>query len=262
MKSSTTKAWVLTMEIDLNLLYKHPGAEDIFPVERADFKRDWMDEYAHGFVYRCLPLKIANEAGWLIRCPTNFTATYTTDSGNATESVNIEFDKPDDIYKRYIISHFGRGVITLSLPFLCKTEEPWCVWVRGYPNYYKENVSFLEGIIETFWLHSTFTYNMRLVEKNKPIRFEKGEPLMFMTCIKLQELNHSTVQYKYMDDDSEMQTQYDNWNISRKEFNANPKRGPEDWQKDYFKGQRSDSNIENKHLTTIKLNVNKVSTET
>ena len=58
------------------------------------------------------------------------------------------------------------NVVVYLLPFILKTPEPWCIWARGYPNHYKENISFLEGIVETYWLHSTFTYNIRIIEKN------------------------------------------------------------------------------------------------
>jgi hypothetical protein len=129
------------------------------------------------------------------------------------------------------------------------------MWARGYPNYYKHNVSFLEGITETFWLHSTFTYNIRLIDKNTPVRFEKGEPLMFLTCINLKELNNSTLVYKYIENDKVLHEQYNKWNISRKEFNSNKERKPEDWQKDYFKGQKADNSMTTNHLTTIKLNI-------
>ena len=238
------------MNIKLYHLYK--DSQNIFPIERADYKRDWMDAYPHAFAYRCLPLKIANEAGWLVRCPVDFDAEYITDD-SPLESVKVTI-KGNDWYKNYIRSHFGRGVITFSLPYIFRTPDPWCIWARGYPNYYKDNVSFLEGIIETYWLHSTFTYNIRIVEKNKIVSFKKGEPIMFLTCINPNEINNSTIQYDLVDNKPELKQAYEQWNVSRAEFNKNLK-NPEDWQKDYFKGLNYQKKIEQNHLTTIKTHI-------
>tara|TARA_B100000085_G_C18555525_1_gene517533 strand:- start:1374 stop:2108 length:735 start_codon:yes stop_codon:yes gene_type:complete len=239
--------------MDIQILNLYENSKDIFPIEKSTYKRDWMDAYPNAFAYRCLPLKIANECGWVIKCPVDFDAVYTTDNdpvGSAT--VTIKGSGDDEKYKNYIMSHFGRGVITFSLPFILKTPEPWCIWARGYPNHYKENVSFLEGIVETYWLHSTFTYNIRLVEKNKVVSFKKGEPLIFMTCININDINKSSMCHNSMDNYPELQEGYDKWNVSRAKFNADKNRGPNDWQKDYQKGLNYKDKTEDKHLTNIK----------
>lgn len=238
--------------MDITLYHLHKNSNSLFPIERADYKRDWMDEYPHSFAYRCLPLKIANEVGWLVRCPVNFDAEYITDN-NAKNSVRINIDG-DQFYKNYITSHFGRGVITFSLPYIFRTPDPWCIWARGYPNYYKDNVNFLEGIIETYWLHSTFTYNIRLVEKHKTVSFKKGEPLMFITCINIKSINNACISETLIDDNIELKSAFDKWNISRSDFNKKLN-NPEDWQKDYFKGLNAKDTVEQNHLTTIKTHI-------
>lgn len=233
----------------------HKESSKLFPIETAEYKRDWMDSYTHSFAYRCLPLKIANESGWLIRCPIDFTAEYVNDD-NPTKSVNINITGGDkDIYSKYIRSHFGRGVITFSIPYLFRTPGSWCIWARGYPNYYKHNVSFLEGIIETYWSYSTFTYNIRLIEKNILVEFKRGEPIMFFTCIDLNELNKSSIQHIDINTNPDLKKAYEAWSISRSNFNQS-QRSPEDWQKDYFKGLKTNNEIQEQHLTTIKLYVN------
>jgi hypothetical protein len=239
------------MEIKVYNLYK--DSNNIFPIEKADYKREWMDKYDHSFAYRCLPLKIANESGWLVKSPIDFDLEYTNDTDFKT-SVKIDIDEKNSMYRNYIQSHFGRGVVTFSLPYIFRTEKPLCVWVRGYPNYFKENVSFLEGIIETYWLHSTFTYNIRLIEKNKIVSFKKGEPLFFITCINIQQLNNSSIVYDLIDNNIELKNAYNNWNISRANFNKSL-RSPDDWQKDYFKGIKQDNTIDSDHLTKIRTNI-------
>ena len=239
--------------MDVTLYNLHEGSKDIFKIERSDYKREWMDGYGHSFAYRCLPLKIANEAGWVIRSPIDFELEYITDN-DPLKSVRVEISENDKMYRSYITSHFGRGVVTFSLPYIFRTPKPWCVWARGYPNYYKKNISFLEGIIETYWLHSTFTYNIRLVEKNEIVKFSKGDPLLFLTLVNINELDHSTIINDSIDDNLPLKEAYQQWNKSRSEFNKNLT-NPLDWQKDYFRGIRPDSNTEEQHLTTIKLNI-------
>ena len=39
------------------------------PLEPAPTDREWMDNSGQRYAYRCLPLVIANQAGWIIRCP-------------------------------------------------------------------------------------------------------------------------------------------------------------------------------------------------
>lgn len=242
------------MDIQANLTSDETWFNRLFPLQPADFTRNWMDEFDAGFAYRCLPLKIANEAGWVMRCPTNFTATYITDK-SVKNSVQIAFDNPKDIHQRFIHSHFGRGIITINLPYLITTESPWCVWARGYPNYHKENVQFLEGITETYWAHATFTYNMRILKKQKPVRFEEGDPLMFLTTVNLQELNKTTMQYTRLSSKPELKKKYEEWHASRINFNDNKDRTIEDWQKQYFKGLKPDDSLESGHITVMKLKV-------
>jgi hypothetical protein len=236
---------------NIDLFELHKDSHTIFPIEQADYKREWMDSYPHSFAYRCLPLKIANEAGWLVRSPINFTAEYLDDT-NPLGSVKVTIpDNEDLIYRSYITSHFGRGVITFSLPYIFRTEYPHCIWARGYPNYYKDNVNFLEGIIETYWLNSTFTYNIRLVEKNKVVSFVKGDPILFLTVVDLATIDHSTITYRSIEENPQLKDDYNTWRTSRSNFNQS-QRDPKDWQKDYFKGINSNGSVQENHYTTIK----------
>ena len=47
-------------------------AETALEIETGDQRREWMDETPDRFAYRCLPLLIANQAGWDLLCPTKF----------------------------------------------------------------------------------------------------------------------------------------------------------------------------------------------
>lgn len=226
-----------------------------FKLEQADFRRQWMDETPNQYAYHCLPLKIANQIGWVLKNPTSFNATYVNDDFES--SVKIEFDNLND-QEKYgfdISSHFGNGIITFTLPFIFKTPEPWCIWARGLPNYYKDNVCFLEGIIETFWTHMSSTYNIKLIEKDKKIRFEKDEPLAFFTITNLKEIDESTIIFKNPQENKKFSDDFKVWKDKRSEANNNYTR-KEIWQKHYKKGVHDQTLEKNKdHKSKINLSV-------
>src|SRR5437868_4260857 len=89
----------------------NPAGE--IPLEPAPIGREWMDKSHVRFPYRCLPLVIANQAGWVLRCPTAFRAYWY--GGPNKEDVEIRFLRYSD---NRIVSHFGVGTITFTIPFL------------------------------------------------------------------------------------------------------------------------------------------------
>jgi hypothetical protein len=104
-------------------------------------RRPWMDEHTHA--YHCLPLVVANQ--WV-----------------------------DPQFLPAVKSQFGRGIVTFSPPWLFRTPPGWDLFAKGPANRWKVNCVPLEGIIETWWLPYTFTFNWKLVEPGE-VRFEEGE---------------------------------------------------------------------------------------
>lgn len=145
------------------------------PIRAAPIERDWMDNSHDRFAYRCLPLTIANQAGWLIHNPITFTAVW--EGGLYMHNLRISF--PDDTetssdplrpqvitvapgvrgldpYRPEgrdprIISHFGNGVVTIQIPYLFRTPPSVNLWVKGPSNWIKDGAQALEGIVETDW---------------------------------------------------------------------------------------------------------------
>ncbi|HKI35824.1 MAG TPA: DUF6065 family protein [Gemmataceae bacterium] len=46
------------------------------PIVCAPARREWMDAIGQHFPYRCLPLVMANQAGWLLLNPVDFPARW------------------------------------------------------------------------------------------------------------------------------------------------------------------------------------------
>ena len=131
--------------------------------------RDWMSE--HPTAYQCLPLAVANQWGWEVICPTD--AEVTWDGSLGREGLRVEVAPQ---WAPAIKSQFGRGIVTFSPPWLFRTPAGWDLYVKGPSNRWKENAAPLEGVVETWWLSYTFTFNWKVVTPGT-VRFVRGEPI-------------------------------------------------------------------------------------
>ena len=230
------------------------GTTDM-PLTAAPLDRAWMDATDQHFAYRCLPLAIANQAGWLIHNPTPFTAWW--DGGPRLESLQLTFGPADagpwsfsiDSHSlagaaaadARITSHFGGGVLTFSIPFLFRTPPGVNLWVKGPTNYFKDGAHPLEGIVETDWLPATFTMNWKVTRPRHPIRFERGEPICMLVPVPRGLAEGLDPIRKPLRDEPELEREYQEWLRSRAQFLEDlaarePEAVKQAWQKDYNKG--------------------------
>ena len=101
-------------------------------MEPAGGKREWMDATPDKFAYRCLPLVMANQAGWVLRCPLNFSARW--NGGSQGSDTKVTFPDGEGPNAGQIRSHFGSGILTFSMPWLFRTSQGYGLWVRGPSN--------------------------------------------------------------------------------------------------------------------------------
>lgn len=196
-----------------------------FTIEPASLKRDWMDA-TNGFAYRCLPMTIANQMGWVIPCPFDFTVNW--DGRDSIDALTVKCEVS------YITSHFGFGILTFSIPFIFRTPPGWGLMVRGLPNYIIPGIHPLEGYVETDWSTSTFTMNWKITEANRLIQVEKGTPICLLQPYKISDLETFEPETTPITSNAELYEAYQHWSRSRNEFNAKPDRKAHEWQKDYF----------------------------
>lgn len=232
-------------------IYEHP-AVDAFAIVPAHKHRGWMDESPNRFAYRCLPLDIANQMGWFILCPADFSAVW--DGGMAPESIQISFLNEMDAhtFKSYILAHFGQGILTFSLPYLFQTSPGYGLMVRGPTNYFVPGASALDGYVETEWLDFTFTMNWKLTDPGRAVHFKKGEPICMIFPYAVQVIEDISPKLATLTDESKLHARFEKKSQSRKSFNADPERGT-NWQRDYFQGKTADEQPAPAHRT--KLNV-------
>jgi hypothetical protein len=223
------------------------------PLEVAPFSRDWMDSAHMRHPYRCLPLVIANQSGWILRATSGFRAYWY--GGAAKEDLEIRFDGPPD---NRIVSHFGSGVITFTIPYLFRTPPGINLWVKGPSNFVKDGVQALEGVVETDWLASTFTMNWKVTRVCEWVRFAKGEPFCMLVPVPRGLAESLVPQREPIATNPEVQAQYDAWEESRRGFLKDlsvrePEAIKRGWQKDYFQGKMPDGKDFPSHQTHLAL---------
>jgi hypothetical protein len=245
------------------------------PVDRA-----WMDASHQRAPYRCLPLVIANQAGWFVPCPASFTAYW--DGGLFKENLQIVFEPPPGTANvaglfapivvsadvpspnpkahedARITSHFGNGIVTFSIPYLFRTPRGINLWVKGPSNYFKDGVQPLEGVVETDWLSATFTMNWKLTRPYHAVRFERGEPICMIVPIPRGLAEQLKPVYLPLDSNPELSRDYREWDRSRSTFNADlaalhPEAVRRGWQRDYMKGRTIAGEQAEEHQTRLQL---------
>jgi hypothetical protein len=250
---------------------------DDMPITVAPVERDWMDATDRRAAYRCLPLTIANQAGWLIHSPVGFTAYWT--GGPDKSSLQLDFDRPAgapapdprafsvvsfatpaQVVHRdpRILSHFGYGVVTFTLPYLFRTPRGINLWVKGPCNLIKDGAQPLEGIVETDWLPASFTMNWKLTRPDNPVRFERGEPICMLVPVPRGLAEGLQPCSLPLSSNPELERDYHEWERSRLQFNAalgtlRPDAVRRGWQRDYTKGLTPSGEQAQEHQTRLQL---------
>jgi hypothetical protein len=229
-------------------LHENQSAE-VFP-EPAPIPRPWMDAAHLRHPYRCLPLVIANQCGWVLRCPVGFSAFWY--GGPAKEDIELRFDAPEN----RIVSHFGNGVVTFTIPFLFRTPPGINLWVKGPANWVKDGVQALEGVVETDWLASTFTMNWKVTRVCEWVRFEKDEPFCMLVPVPRGLVETLVPRVEPIQTNPELLAQYQRWEQSRSGFlvgltSRDPNAVAQGWQKDYFQGKTPDGKSFDSHQTRL-----------
>ena len=154
-------------------LIAYPISPLEMPLMVAPIGRDWIAATPRHFAQRCLPLMIANRAGWLLISMHKFTVTWGGEESPA--SLTVQYQSGGAPFPAH--SRFGSGILTFNIPFLFRTPPGVNLLVRGPANYFKDGIAPLEGIIETDWAETTFTMNWKVTRPHHAVTFESGEPV-------------------------------------------------------------------------------------
>ena len=227
--------------------------EQPMPIRSCARRRDWMDDTPDRFAYRCLPLAIANQIGWEILCPIDFSARWNGKEG--LDAIRFKFHGE---HSELVGSHFGHGVLTFTLGYLFRTTKAHNLWVKGPTNQHKDGIAALEGVIETDWAPFTFTMNWRFTRRRQWVRFEKDEPICTVLPYPRHYISKFEPQLKNLNENAKLYAQYTKWREDRLAFNEGLKDASSDaakkgWQRDYMKGEDQDGNVFSGHETKVRV---------
>lgn len=219
----------------------------------APIDREWMDAAHQRHPYRCLPLNIANQNGWILTSPTSFRVYWY--GGAAPSDLEVRFDGPPDAC---VSSHFGSGVLTFSVPYLFRTPEGINLWVKGPSNWPKDGIQALEGVVETDWASSTFTMNWKVTRPFEWVSFEAGEPICMLVPVARGFAETLAPRLALLDTNPELKAKYQAWEAGRKGFlqglrSLDPETVKRGWQKDYFQGKTPEGGTFDGHQTRLSL---------
>jgi hypothetical protein len=220
----------------------------------ASSARAWMQATNERFANRCLPLLIANQAGWFLLNSHPIRVTW--DGGNELSNLQVEYLKGFPPYPA--VSHFGHGIVTWTIPYLFRTPPGYNLLVRGPSNWPKDGAHALEGIVETDWSVATFTMNWMLTRPNQPVVFEVDEPICMIVPQRRGELETFHPRVADIRTDATIQSEYHAWTRSRSQFLkylnvAGSSAMRQGWQKDYFRGVSPRASRADIHQTKLSL---------
>lgn len=130
-------------------------------VSKPSKKRSWFNSN----FYRCLPLTIGNQYGFVIKNNVPFEVVW--NGGEASSDLQIFYKNQKDrgVYPR-LSSHFGSGILTLDTPFVFRTPPGVNLMTINPPNFVVPNITVMSGVIEADNLRYTFTFNLRIQVPN------------------------------------------------------------------------------------------------
>jgi hypothetical protein len=220
-----------------------------------------MDRSHNRFAYRCLPLVVANQAGWLIRNPITFSAMWT---GGAL-AADVQIAVPDGQRgwaglppETIVESHFGEGVLTFQLPYLFRTSEGYNLWVKGPANSFKDGIQALEGLVETDWSFAPFTMNWKLTRPYHTVVFREGEPICQLVPYPRGLIERFDPEVRPLASEPELRSAFDRWHAERGQFlqerlTPGTEAHARDWQKDYYQGRQAAGGKFQEHQTALEV---------
>jgi hypothetical protein len=248
-----------TPRLSLIAYERHEGMDGI--LFRMSPRRFWMDRTPNRYAYRCLPLVVANQAGWVIRNPITFSAMWT--GGPRADDVQLIIAPGQRCWgglppETIVVSHFGEAILTFHLPFLFRTSEDYNLWVKGPANSFKDGIQALEGMIETDWSHAPFTMNWKLTRPYHTITFQEGEPICQLVPYPRGLLERFDPEIRPMASDADLSAAFARWHAERGQFlrdldDPTTEAHHQEWQKDYCLGRQGTGDKFTRHQTALQL---------
>lgn len=143
-------------------------------LDKPSKKREWFTPH----FYRCLPLTIGNQYGFIIK--SEYDIGFVWNGGDSADSISFLINEDlKELEKKHprIESHFGHGIVTINAPFTLRTPPMVNLITINPPNYILPNITVMTGVIETDNIRRNFTFNLKIQIPNIEVHIPKGTPL-------------------------------------------------------------------------------------
>jgi hypothetical protein len=158
-----------------NTSWQFDNKERLFGlVDKPPKKRNWFTPH----FYRCLPLAIGNQYGFVIKSEFDFS--FIWNGENDKDSIRFSFNEEEEVLDTKhprIETHFGHGIITIGTPFSLRTPPGVNLMTINPPNYVIPNITVMTGVVETDNLRRDFTFNLKIQIPNIEVHITKGSPI-------------------------------------------------------------------------------------
>jgi Family of unknown function (DUF6065) len=219
----------------------------------APTRRAWMDETYSRAAYHCLPMVVANQAGWFIVGDHSFTVRWSgEDDRDALKIFYLTGERPYPA-----VSIFGHGILTFHIPYLFRTPPGYNLLVRGPANCPKDGAHPLEGLVEADWSVATFTMNWQITRPNHTVKFEQNEPIAMIVPQVRGMLERFQPALQSVDAEKATASAYAQWARGRREFigatRLLPSGTPRLFQDHYLRGTFVDGAKAPEHQRSLRL---------
>jgi Family of unknown function (DUF6065) len=140
-------------------------------ISRPHVERAWITETDRA-AYKCKPMRDASLIGWQILTPCDVVIRWT--GGAGADAIHIECSEPE--FQHCAVSHFKFGLVSFVINAILRTPPGIDTVVTGPINGGKPGIQPLSARIETDWLPFHFAMTWRMLEPDRRIIFEQGEP--------------------------------------------------------------------------------------
>ncbi len=225
-----------------------PWAPSIVP---AAARRSWMDDTPGGWVYRCLPMTLANQNGWMLLNPVEFDVVW----NGSRRTDGLAFRSRQGRPSPLVTSIFGYGIVTWDVPYLFRTPPGYNLIVRGPTNLFKPGAQALDGLVETDWAVATFTMNWKITTAFRRVRFGQDEPFCMIQPQARGEVETLRPEIRPIASAPGLEESYRRWADSRESFSAeraDQPTGPR-WQRHYTRGEAPGGEVAPEHQKKLRV---------